>query len=406
MKRVLMLSDTASLQDLNNRCNLNLLLELNCDVHVGCNFLFGNTTPPDRVYAFRDELEEAGISWHQLNFIYSPDKPVKDPDIITEIEGILQEYRFDLIHCLSPSALLCAAKPAAKLRIPLFFTSYGFPFYKGAGPLRWLRCYRKFKQTVKHADVLICTNREDYALAEKSFTAKHTYRIPGIGIDPYRFRAPSISRAQMRERLEIPQNAVTLITIGALTADKNHAVILKAMSRLRMLELHYVIVGTGPKTDALYQLTSHLNLEDRVHFTKYRDDVADILHACDIFCLPSRREALGIAALEAMEAGLPLVTSNVQGIRDFMEDGATGFMFKPKDINGFVAGIEALTEDKRLRQHMGEHNRYAVEPFYRENPEHIMRQLYQVQLDLNPDGKPKAAKLRKRKRKKKRNVEI
>lgn len=401
MKRVLMLSDTASLQDLNNRSNLNLLLELDCDIHIGCNFLFGNTTPPDRVCAFRDELEEAGISWHQLDFLYSPDKPLKDPAVSAEIEGILQEYRFDLIHCLTPSALICAAKAASKMKIPLFFTSYGFPFFKGAGLVRWLRYYRSFKRVVKHADVLICTNREDYERAEKSFSPKHIYRIPGIGIDPYRFRAPVISRGQMRERLEIPQNAVTLLTIGALTADKNHAVILKAMARLRMLELHYVIVGTGPKTDALYQMTNHLNLEDRVHFTSFRDDVADILHACDIFCLPSKREAMGISALEAMEAGLPLVTSNVQCIRDFMEDGATGFMFKPNDINGFVAGIEALTEDKRLRQHMGEHNRYAVEAFYRENPEHIMRQLYQVQLDLNPDGKPKSVRPRKRKRKKK-----
>ena len=385
MKRVLMLSDTASLQDLNNRSNLNLLIDLDCEIHVGCDFLSGNTTSPERVAAFRDELAGADIFWHQIDFLTLPDPDENTSDAASQITGILQEYHFDLIHCFSLTSLRCVKKPAAKLHIPVFYTSYGFPFYKGASFLKRLGTYHTFKRTLKNTDVLICTNREDYERAEKSISAKHIYRIPGIGLDPYRFRAPTVGRAQMRDLLEIPQNAVTLITIGALTADKNHSVILKALARLRMLELHYVICGDGPKTDALYQLTEHLHLENRVHFTSYRDDVANLLHACDIFCLPSKRERLGMAALEAMEAGLPLITSNVQGIRDFMEDGVTGFMFHPKDVNGFVAGIEALTEDKRLRQHMGEHNRYAVEPFYRENAEHIMRQLYQIQLDLPHD---------------------
>ncbi len=382
MKRVLMLSDSASMQDLNNRSNLNLLIELGCEIHIGCNFLSGNITSSERVFAFRDELTEAGITWHQINFTGIPDSAKKEPAATSEIEGILQEYDFDLIHCLSPSCLVCVGKLANKLHIPVFFTTYGFPFYKGASPLKWLKYYQSYKKASRYADVLICTNKEDFELTEKSFKAKHVYRIPGVGLDPYRFRAPTISRPQMRELMEIPQNAVMLISIGALTANKNHAVILKALSRLRMLELHYVICGTGPKTDALYQLTQRLHLEDRVHFAKYREDVTNLLHASDIFCMPSIREGIGRSALEAMEAGLPLVTSNVQGIRDFMEDGVTGFMFNPHDVNGFVAGIEALTEDKRLRQHIGEHNRYAVELFYREHAEHIMRKLYQVQLDL------------------------
>lgn len=190
----------------------------------------------------------------------------------------------------------------------------------------------------------------------------------------------------MRDFMEIPQNAVTLITVGALTKQKNHAVILKALARLRMLEIHYVICGGGDNADYLYKLTRNLNLGDRVHFTKHRDDIVNMLHACDIFCLPSKEEGIGIAALEAMEAGLPLITSNVQCFKDFMEDGVTGFFFKPDDVTGFVAGIEALTEDKKLREQMGQHNRKAVELFYRENAEYVMRQIYEVQLEHDKEN--------------------
>lgn len=68
MKRVLVLSDTASLQDLNNRSNLNLLLEMNCEIHVGCNFTHGNTTSSERVDAFANELRDAGITCLQISF--------------------------------------------------------------------------------------------------------------------------------------------------------------------------------------------------------------------------------------------------------------------------------------------------------------------------------------------------
>lgn len=399
VKRVLVLSDNASLQDLNNRSNLNILISMDCEIHIGCNFLYGNTTSPERVYAFRDELEAAGIVCHQLSFVPSENPLAKQSKAAAELEGIIKEYEFDLIHCLTLSSLQCAGPAAKAQKIPVICTSYGFPVHKGVSFLKKAALLPKMKKASEYADVMICCNKEDCLLAEKKLSAKHTIRIPGTGLDPYRFRAPAEDRFRMRDLMEIPQNSVAIITVGPLTAEKNHAVVLKAISHLRMLELHYVICGAGPKADSLYKLTQKLHLEDRVHFAKNRDDIVNMLHACDIFCLPSKEEGIGMAALEAMEAGLPLVTSNVQGIADFMEDGVTGFSFDPDDVMGFVAGIEALTEDKGLRKHIGEHNRYAVEPFYRGNVEYIMKQVYEIQLEYSEKTEKKTRKQKKTARK-------
>ena len=398
MKRILVLSDSASIQDLNNRSNLNILIEMNCEIHVGCNFFSGNTTSVERVYAFRDELAEAGIVTHQLSFIPSRNPMENQPAAAAEIEELIARYRFDLVHCLTPSSLQCAGSAAKERGIPVLFTSYGFPFYKGAPFYKKLRYLPKMKKAVKYADTLICSNYEDFEFANDKLPAKHISRIPGLGLDPYRFRAATVDRAHMRELMEIPQNAVTMITIGALTAEKNHAVILKALARLKKLEVHYIICGAGDRAEYLYQLTEQLKIEDKVHFTRHRDDVANLLHACDIFCLPSKQEGIGMAALEAMEAGLPLITSDVQGINDFMENGVTGFMFKPNDVRGFTAGIEALIEDKRMRKRMGEHNRFAVEPFYRGNTERIMRGIYQTYLGISDEEEPDVSTRKKRRR--------
>ncbi len=398
MKRILVLSDSASIQDLNNRSNLNVLIEMNCEIHIGCNFFSGNTTSAERVFAFRDELAEAGIKYHQLSFVPSRNPMEKQPAAQAEIEALIRKHRFDLVHCLTLSCLQCAGQAAQARGIPVIFTSYGFPFYKGSPLYKKLRYFPKLKKAARYANTLICSNYEDFEFANDKLPVKHICRIPGIGLDPYRFRAPTVDRAHMRELMEIPQNAVTMITIGALTAEKNHAVILKALSHLKMLEIHYVICGAGPKAEYLYQLTRQLNLEDKVHFTRHRDDVANLLHASDIFCLPSKQEGIGMAALEAMEAGLPLITSDVQGINDFMENGVTGFMFSPNDVKGFTAGIEALTEDKRMRKRMGEHNRFAVEPFYRGNTERIMRDIYQMYLYTSDEEEPEISTKKKRRR--------
>ena len=71
--------------------------------------------------------------------------------------------------------------------------------------------------------------------------------------------------------------------------------------------------------------------------------------ACDIFAHPSVREGLGLASLEAMASGLPLITSNVQGVPDYVENGITGYMCDPKDVNTFAENMKKLVYNKELR---------------------------------------------------------
>lgn len=401
MKRVLVLSDSASLQDLNNRSNLNLLIDMNCEIHVGCNFVSGNTTSHERVDAFANELKAAGIVCLNIRFSGSKSPVSNQFTAEQEISRLILRHKYDLIHCLTLNALKCAGPAAEKYKIPVICTSYGLPVHKGVSPFTRMYYAPKLKRISKYADTFICCNNEDSAYAEKHMKAKKVLRIPGTGLDPYRFRAPTVSRTEMRELMEIPQNAVTLITVAPLTAKKNHAVVIKAINALRKLNIHYVICGGGEKAESLYELTSDLNLEDRIHFARNRDDIVNMVHACDIFCLPSKEEGVGTAALEAMEAGLPLVTSDVQAFRDFMENGVTGFMSRPKKVSGFISGIETLTEDKKMRLEIGMHNRSAVQDYYRENTEKIMRSVFAEYLEKDKNDKPKRIrKNRKAKNKK------
>ncbi len=381
MKRILILSETASVQDLYNRSNLNLLLGMGCRVHIGCNFRIGNTTSGARVRAFADELDDARVVRHQIDYYPSRNPFAKQTAASQDLERVFRDYKFDLIHCFSEACLQSVGPLAKKSGIPVIFTSYSLPVFKGVSLRERIKYAPKLKKLSAYADTIVCCCSEDYHYAKAKLSAKHNIYIPGIGIDPYHFRKPTIPGGRMRELIEIPQNAAALITVGGLTPEKNHEIILKAVARLRMLEIHYVICGAGPTADHLYKLTRKLRIEDRVHFAKNRDDIVNMLHACDIFCLPSKKDGPDISALAAMEAGLPLVTSNIQGMNDFMEDGKTGFTAAPDDLTGIIRGIEALIEDKKLRREIGAYNREAVSDFFRENTERVMEKVYIAYMD-------------------------
>ena len=97
-------------------------------------------------------------------------------------------------------------------------------------------------------------------------------------------------------------------------------------------------------------------MNNRFFMLGHRYDIPEILKVSDIFAHPSIREGLGIAAIEAMSAGLPLVTSNVQGIKDYVKDGETGYVNSPMDIEGYKKSLMKLISEPLLRKQIGEHN--------------------------------------------------
>jgi glycosyltransferase involved in cell wall biosynthesis len=108
----------------------------------------------------------------------------------------------------------------------------------------------------------------------------------------------------------------------------------------------------------------------------FRDDVIEVMKAADCFVFPSKREGLGMAALEAMAAGLPLITSNVHGINDYSIDGVTGYKCSPEDVTGFARAIRTMQLDFDLSHQMGIHNSESVKAFDVDRSKSEMRRIY------------------------------
>ena len=285
---------------------------------------------------------------------------------IAQIRKLVRDEQYDIVHCHTPVAALCtriACIGARKRGTKVFYTAHGFHFFKGAPLKNWLLFYPVEKICSYFTDVLITINREDYQMAQKRLKACRVEYVPGVGVDVEKFRNTQVDKKQKRAELGIPENATMLLSVGELNRNKNQQVIIRALAQLNNPDIHYAVVGMGGQAEALKKLSEELGVAQQVHFLGYREDVAELCHTADIFCFPSQREGLGLAAVEAMAAGLSVVAADNRGTREYMINEETGFVCQNNDVASFADAIHKLQSDRRLRERIGEANKWKAENF-------------------------------------------
>lgn len=375
MKKALMLSSVASMIDQFNMENIKILKSLGYEVHVLANFSFGNTTSDERTKEFKEELENMGIKVYNVPI---PRKITAIKEMISsykKIKKVCSENNYDILHCHSPIGGVLARfafKDFRKKGGKLIYTAHGFHFFKGAPIKNWIIFYPIEKFCSRYTDCLITINKEDYKRA-KNFKAKEVKYVPGIGVDTKKIKDIKKNRKILNE-FNI-KDEVVLVSVGELSNRKNHKVILKALEKVKG-NFKYIICGQGAKKEELIKLSKELNLQEKVEFLGYRQDVKEILKASDIFCFPSKQEGLPVALMEAMASGLPVICSDIRGNKDLIEDKKGGYLLKSYDMDEYSIKIQELIENKVLREEMGNFNLEKIKDFDRKKVNTIMEEIY------------------------------
>lgn len=298
---------------------------------------------------------------------------------IGEIKKILSENYYDIVHCHTPIAAAItriAARKARKNGTKVIYTAHGFHFYKGAPLKNWLIYYPVEKLCAHFTDILIAINKEDYALAKRKLKAKQIEYVPGVGIDIKRFSECVINREEKRKELGIPEDAMLLLSVGELNKNKNHETVIKALAKIHNPNIYYLIAGKGGLKGYLEDLIKGLGLEDNVKLLGYRTDIAELYKAADICVFPSIREGLGLAAIEGMAAGLPLIVADNRGTRDFCQNNINGLVCNSFALDEFADAINKLWNDTSLRRKMGNENFNAAGNFDIKKVNSIMNKIY------------------------------
>jgi glycosyltransferase involved in cell wall biosynthesis len=176
-----------------------------------------------------------------------------------------------------------------------------------------------------------------------------------LGIDA---GTPTVSREQIRREFGIKDDETAIVCIAFHSPIKGVDILIEAMGILakdfpKVCLLQVGSTKNPSETDVLKELSNKLGIKNRVIWAGYRNDIADILQGGDIYCQPSRSEALPLAILEAMSMQLPVVATRVGGVPEAVEDGVTGLLVSSESPSELAAGIAVLLKDPEKCKKMG-----------------------------------------------------
>lgn len=175
------------------------------------------------------------------------------------------------------------------------------------------------------------------------------------GVPLQTYRQPAVGREEWRRREALCPEDLVFVSIGRLAPEKNHQLLLDAFARVAEIEGQALLLlaGGGELRQTLEFQVEALGLGGRVRFLGVRTDIPDLLGACDACVLTSHWEGLGLAVMEAMAAGKPVIATAVGGVPELVVDGATGLLVPPGDAAALAEAMSVLLHDAARRRELG-----------------------------------------------------
>lgn len=362
--------------------DMKILQSMGYEVHIIAN-PYVNQIPGNQKVETPNIDKLGGIKKHGWRCARSPyDK--NNIIAFRQLQALLKKENFDIVHCHTPMGGVLArlaCEPYRKKGMKVIYTAHGFHFYDGAPKKNWLVYYPIERELSRITDVIITINHEDFSRAKKRFFAKQVYYIPGVGVDTKKFENCVVSKEDKRSELNIPKDAFVLLSVGELAERKNQKVTLLALAKLKekkkLSDIIYIAAGEGSLKEEYESFIKKENLTAHVKLLGERNDVDELCKAADCFIHMSVREGLGIAPLEGMASGLPLISSYVNGIKDYTEDGKTGItIINPVDANEVMLAIEKMHDNPQFRENCARNNKRVVEQYSIKRTQDVMESIY------------------------------
>ena len=182
------------------------------------------------------------------------------------------------------------------------------------------------------------------------------------GVDSAVFFPRSEEKLVIRKKLGLNPEDICIGTVGSLRSVKNQALLLTACKKNlpHAPNMQIVLAGDGPLKKDLVAKAQALGLDKNVHFVGARNDIPEVLNAFDIFVLPSLREGMPNAVLEAMSCGVPVIATSVGGVPEVIEDNKSGILVPSQDEEALEAALADLIREVGKRRRLGTAGRRRV----------------------------------------------
>jgi len=304
---------------------------------------------------FTSHLDNNGVPYVSEDCIWRPVRPHRDLLGLVKLCRFLRRSRYDLVHTHTSKAGFVGRLAAKLTGIPaIVHTVHGFSFHEGTHPVP-LKLYSALEKAAAHwchRMVTVSGYHRRWALELGIGTPESVQAIPNGIIEPSGVTAKA--RKRVRDEFGVTEEQFLILSMGRLVAGKGLKDLVAAMAIMRdegQVGIRLLMPGTGPSFESLTQLVSASRLDNVIAMPGFRTDVGALLSAADVVVLPSYREGLSIALLEAMAAGKPIVASDIGSNREATGDGSAALVV-PCGIPGALA--EAVDRLRSNRNESGE----------------------------------------------------
>lgn len=266
---------------------------------------------------------------------------------LRELVSTLRRRGAHVVHSHEFGMAVYGTAAARALRLPHVITMHGNMWMTNALrrrlALRW--AFRRSKTTAVSEDT-----RRHLLSALGIHSSVVTTVLNGVPI-------VQGERELLRRELALAPESVLVVAVGNLIERKGHAILLRALAQAHSAnpaaDWRLAIAGEGVERPKLEALAAELGISERVHLLGHRSDVGNVLHAADVFVMPSLWEGLPLAVLEAMFVGLPVVASDISGIPEAISSRAEGWLVPAGEIAPLADAVGRLVTDSMLRREMG-----------------------------------------------------
>jgi len=243
--------------------------------------------------------------------------------------------------------------------------------------------FSKWKYKSSKVDLFIGVSRQiqKYLLEDGIESSRVIAIHSGIDIQKFK-RLPNADG--LRKELDINKKTIVIGIIAALVDHKDHITFLNAISKIET-ENQYkaIILGEGPLESKLKELARKLDLNDRVFFLGFKENIPEYLNLIDIFTLTSKEEGLGTAILDAMAAGKPILATRGGGIPEMIVPNQGGILCEVGNSDELAIAYKTLIEKNSLRKEFSDFNKSYVERFSFETMVNKTVQVYHSYLGKN-----------------------
>lgn len=311
----------------------------------------------------KEELIEIGVICHDVDFNRLP-VSINNKKAVRQLHNLFENLYFNLIHVHTPTAAFLTRYTASKYNQgKVLYTVHGFHFFKGANLKNWLFFYPVEKLAQRWTDGLIVMNKEDYNLGIKiGFREKfNLFTTHGVGVDLNEFQTEQVEMKYIKQELRLNENAVVISCVAELSSRKNQMFLLENWMTIssKCPNAHLLLIGGGNDSDKINRFITEKGIKN-VYLLGFRRDISRIIASSDIVTLVSKHEGLPRCLMEAMACAKPIITTNVRGSRDLIDNLQNGIIVNLGDRKHLINGFIQLINDKKLRNFYGENGKKKI----------------------------------------------